>query len=1608
MADTYGVTAQFNARDNVSSVVQKIRNAIGGVTQSTQKVSAGFGTMLKGSAAFSVASKGVDMLKSSLDGAISRFDTMQNFPKIMSIMGSSTKESTAAINLLKKGVDGLPTALDTVAKTTEQLYPAVGNNVNKAAQSTLALNDAFIASGASAEDASRGLLQYTQMLSTGKADMMSWRSLEETMPYALQKVAKSFGITSGSMQDLYKQVQSGKISMKQLNDRFIELDGGVKGFHQAALSATGGIGTAIANMRNRVKAGLTDIIESFDKLIKKVTGSDLAAWINRISSGFKAGLDSIGNRMQGLAGTLQVVWNTLKSSFGEVFGAWKKAISDVVYAYTSLYAANDRAAALDVFKNIVTQITQGLVKLANFVDQNSVKIAQLIPIVLRATTAFIGLRTALNITNTIAQPFLGLATGISTATGKLTQFFGIGAQFQSFGSRALSAANNIKTLGPAGEAARNSISKMVETVDKFGVKSKTSQAAIEQVRNTMSLLGKQDLSTSQEVTKLASEIEKSGVKASAARSGFSQLMANLSPLTTRLSAAKQEFSNLGPNIQKSTAQVKNLGPTMLSFGDSLTTGAQKAVSRTVKAFSGIGTKISDAFNGIKNVGPALLSAFAHPIATIQSLLGTLAGVAGTTGSAITAALGPVGIAIMAIAAVVAAFTVMWNSNFMNIRGVVSSFVSGVVDSFNSMRGTIQPIIDGVKSSLDLLKPVLQGLAIIIGGALMVALAGIMLVVAAAIDQIRFIVTGISTIVIAIKALLTAIAKGGEAIGKFFKGDFKGAAESAKGSVGAIKNGISDIGNAWKNLGEHSAVKNTIESFKQVGKATDDDKKSAEAFKKEWDSASSAIQKNNKANVESFKQIGESMNSAFGSNEGMKGYVQSTETLMTNWANKQVSIQKRANSLMEQAEKASGSARQKLAAKAIDAMLQDQSKGAAQMQQIMNDNNKMLQKGVATNGQKLTDEQKQALRNQNQAIQQALIDQSNMELKAFQLKIQNHEKWTKEDTTRQIAALKQQNTALMAEHESNAQQERELQQKLATAKTATEKNGYQMQLDNLKRSDAQKLAEIDKNNAQIIESMARSGQLTHKTFTQALNQMKISTTNGLQEMLGEVNRHSATMWERMQVMAKYFGDAGKQGTQNFLNAVASGDLQKAGGLMNKQVMQDLSKLPPSMFKGGDDGKKEFLSALSRGNYEAAGEQISDKVNKGLSKSSKGSKGAKDEGTKRAKEISKGLSSQAPAVQKSAEKVSKGIDKGLKSGGKTAKSEGKKVGTNYNSGLKSGAKSVSTTAKQIPKTATNALKSGSKNAKSAGRQVSTGYATGIKSGSGQVRSAVNQLQNAVNNATKAKTGSARSAGAAVGNAYAAGVKSAAASATAAGNSLGRGAANGFNQTKGTNREAGENVGHTIVRAVKSVVNEMRTAGRSLGDALVSGLRSKTGSAQNAGALLGKAAVRGARSQRSGMDSAGSYLASGLAAGMRSGAGAVEEAAASAVSRAVAAAKAKAKIKSPSRVMRDEVGQWLAKGIAVGIDQYSSEAETSARNLISNVRGTLAQESGFQLDTTSKVQVSSAGGLMTMLMSISQQLAQGHQIVLDSGALVGQTAPAYDRRLGQFTKNNGRYQL
>ena len=249
------------ANNDMASKSASTGNSVEG---DSHKMVGGFMQMATAMGAVAVAAKAFDVVKNAVGDAAQRFDTLNKYPKVMNALGYSTKDVAASSKTLNKGIQGLPTSLDSITKSAQQLAPLTGG-ANKAAQSAVALNDAFLASSASSEDASRGLLQYTQMLSTGKVDMMSWRTLMETMPISLRKVANAFGFAGKSAeQDLYQALQSGQITMDQLNDKFIELDKGANGFAKLAKTNSAGIQNAFENAHIAIVRGITSVMQAID------------------------------------------------------------------------------------------------------------------------------------------------------------------------------------------------------------------------------------------------------------------------------------------------------------------------------------------------------------------------------------------------------------------------------------------------------------------------------------------------------------------------------------------------------------------------------------------------------------------------------------------------------------------------------------------------------------------------------------------------------------------------------------------------------------------------------------------------------------------------------------------------------------------------------------------------------------------------------------------------------------------------------------------------------------------------------------------------------------------------------------------------------------------------------------------------------------------------------------------------------------------------------------------------------------------------------------------------------------------------------------------------
>lgn len=129
----------------------------------------------------SVTSKAFTAISNSLDSAISRVDTMNNFPKVMAGLGYGADAATSSIDKMSDHLTGLPTRLDAMTSSVQKIVPTV-KDVGKATDIMLAFNDALLAGGASTQVQEAALEQFCQVLAKGKPEMEDWRSIVTAMP----------------------------------------------------------------------------------------------------------------------------------------------------------------------------------------------------------------------------------------------------------------------------------------------------------------------------------------------------------------------------------------------------------------------------------------------------------------------------------------------------------------------------------------------------------------------------------------------------------------------------------------------------------------------------------------------------------------------------------------------------------------------------------------------------------------------------------------------------------------------------------------------------------------------------------------------------------------------------------------------------------------------------------------------------------------------------------------------------------------------------------------------------------------------------------------------------------------------------------------------------------------------------------------------------------------------------------------------------------------------------------------------------------------------------------------------------------------------------------
>lgn len=212
--------------------------------------------------------------------------------------------------------------------------------------------------------------------------------------------------------------------------------------------------------------------------------------------------------------------------------------------------------------------------------------------------------------------------------------------------------------------------------------------------------------------------------------------------------------------------------------------------------------------------------------------------------------------------------------------------------------------------------------------------------------------------------------------------------------------------------------------------------------------------------------------------------------------------------------------------------------------------------------------------------------------------------------------------------------------------------------------------------------------------------------------------------------------------------------------------------------------------------------------------------------------------------------------------------------------------------------------------------------------------------------------------------------------------------------------------VMQSATQMTQAAQQAGRGVSNGVTNGIRSGIGSATAAMSAMLSSIRSTAMSGVSSMRYAGNMIGQGLAQGMYSALGAVTAAANALVAQAERAAQAKAKIHSPSRLFRDNVGRYIAQGIAVGIEQNSSDVVDSlayvqkemsafkfgAEDLLGLGKHTVSSQ--FRLKSlteraeTSQIEVirDQADKVLTRALEVAEEAVKRPvNMVLDDGTLV-----------------------
>lgn len=412
MAQSKSVTAYLRAKDagftsvfgKASGLFSKFKSGATGATASSKSFTTGIKSVVTSLGLFKVAQMAVTSVTSRFSAALGRMDTMDAFTRTMGIMGHSTEMTKQTLDALKGSTKGTAYGLDVAAKAAQNFITR-GIAPDKAAQSVSIWMDAVSTFGKGTNEELASVTDALgKMRTKGTVEMDQLNRLFDVGIDAVGMYAKAVGRSSSDVQE---DLSDGKITTAEFLDvvetAMREGTNGVTNLAGAAKNAGAAWRGSIDNMKAATTRGVVTMIEKFDQLTKKLTGTDLKGWIANVGKFFEENLGKIADAAEKVVDKAIPYINILKLGFEEVRQPVIDAIDAVKASLGELYANFDQTTPLVTFRDVVQAASEKIQDFSKWIQDNSDKIALIISKAPQAVAALMAFRTIQSVTGVIAD-----------------------------------------------------------------------------------------------------------------------------------------------------------------------------------------------------------------------------------------------------------------------------------------------------------------------------------------------------------------------------------------------------------------------------------------------------------------------------------------------------------------------------------------------------------------------------------------------------------------------------------------------------------------------------------------------------------------------------------------------------------------------------------------------------------------------------------------------------------------------------------------------------------------------------------------------------------------------------------------------------------------------------------------------------------------------------------------------------------------------------------------------------------------------------------------------------------------------------------------------------